>query len=63
VDLNCPYVYEQIHSQKAKDYIVYLTGYLNSAPLLSKFKDNPHIIQAYEDLRKVAEINLPHEIK
>jgi Fe-S-cluster containining protein len=63
VDLNCPYVYEQINSPKAKDYIIYLTDYLNSAPLLSMLKDNPQIIQAYEDLREVAELNLPHEIK
>ena len=63
VDLNCPYVYEQINSQTAKDYIVYLTGYLNSAPLLSMLKDNPQIIQAYEEVREVAELNLPHDIK
>ena len=30
VDLNCPYVEEQINSQQAKDYILYLTNYLNS---------------------------------
>ena len=63
VDLNCPYAYEQINSPQAKDYIIYLTGYLNSAPLLSMLKDNPQIIQAYEDLREVAELDLPHEIK
>ena len=63
VDLNCPYVYEQINSQEAKDYIVYLTHYLNSAALRSMLKDNPHIIQAYEEVREVAELNLPHEIK
>jgi Fe-S-cluster containining protein len=63
VDLNCPYVYEKINSQQAKDYIVYLTGYLNSEPLRSLLKDNPQIIQAYEEVREVAELNLPHEIK
>ena len=63
VDLNCPYVYEQINSQETKEYIVYLTGYLNSAPLLSMLKDNPQIIQAYEEVREVAELNLPDEIK
>ena len=63
VDLNCPYAYEQINSQQAKEYIVYLSGYLNSAPLLSMLKDNPQIIQAYEEVREVAELNLPHEIK
>ena len=51
VDLNCPYVYEKINSQEAKEYIVYLTGYLNSTPLLSMLKDNPQIIQAYEEVR------------
>lgn len=63
VDLNCPYVYAQINSQESKDYIIYLTNYLNSAPLLSMLKDNPQIIQAYEEVREVAELNLPHEIK
>jgi uncharacterized protein len=58
VDLNCPYVYKQINSQEAKDYIVYLTQYLNSAALRSMLKDNPQIIQAYEEVREVAELNL-----
>jgi Fe-S-cluster containining protein len=63
VDLNCPYVYEKINSQEAKDYIVYLTHYLNSGALRSMLKDNPQIIQAYEEVREVAELSLPHEIK
>ena len=63
VDLNCPYAYERINSQEVKEYIVYLTGQLNSTPLLSRLKDNPQIIQAYEEVREVAELNLPHEIK
>ena len=63
VDLNCPYVYEKINSQEAKDHIVYLTHYLNSGPLRSLLKDNPQIIQAYEEVREVAALNLPHETK
>jgi len=63
VDLNCPYVYENINSQEAKDYIVYLTDYLNSASLRSMLKDNPQIIQAYEEVREVAELSLPYETK
>lgn len=73
VDLNCPYAYEKINSREAKEYIIYLTDYLNSPQLLKMFKDNPQIIQAYEEvwlwqveakplpcgLREVAEINLP----
>jgi hypothetical protein len=63
VDLNCPYVYEKINSQEAKDYIIYLTEYLNSGPLRLMLKDNPQIIQAYEEVREVAELSLPDEIK
>jgi uncharacterized protein len=63
VDLNCPYVYEKINSQEAKDYIVYLTHYLNSGPLRSMLKENPQIIQAYEEVREVAELSLPDEVK
>ncbi len=58
VDLNCPYVYEKINSQEAKDYIVYLINYLNSPQPLKMLKNNPQIIQAYEEVREVAEINL-----
>lgn len=63
VDLNCPYVCEKINSREAKDYIIYLTDYLNSPQLLKMLKDNPQILQAYEEVREVAEINLPHETK
>ena len=63
VDLNCPYLYERINSREAKDYITYLAGYLNSASMLEILKDNPQIIQAYEEVRAVAELSLPHEIK
>jgi uncharacterized protein len=63
VDLNCPYVYEKINSQEAKDYIVYLVGYLNSPKQIRMLKDNPQIIQAYEEVREVAELNSPHETK
>jgi len=61
VDLNCPDVYERINSREAKDYIVYLTNYLNSPPVIKMLQDNPQIIQAYEEVREVAELNLPHE--
>ena len=62
-DLNCPYVYEKINSQEAKDYIAYLASYLNSPEQLKVLKDNPQIIQAYEEVREVAELNLPHGTK
>jgi len=63
VDLNCPYAYEKINSQEAKDYITYLTNHLNSPENIEMFQDNPQIIQAYEEVREVAELNFPHETK
>lgn len=63
VDLNCPYVYEKIDTPLAKEYIIYLTAYLNSPKMLKVLKDNPQIIQAYEEVRKITELNLPHETK
>ncbi|MDD5108389.1 MAG: YkgJ family cysteine cluster protein [Candidatus Omnitrophica bacterium] len=63
VDLNCPYAYEKINNQEAKDYIIYLTTYLNSPKIIKMLKDNPQIIQAYEEVREITELNLPHETK
>lgn len=63
VDLNCPYVYEKIDTPLAKEYIIYLTAYLNSPKMLKVLKDNPQIIQAYEEVREITELNLPHETK
>ena len=63
VDLNCPYAASKIDSQEAKDYIIYLSNFLNSPEQLEMLNDNPQIIQAYEEVREVAELNLPHETK
>jgi len=63
VDINCPYALEKINSQEAKDYIAYLSNFLNSPEQLAMLKDNPQIIQAYEEVREVAELELPHETK
>lgn len=63
VDLNCPYACEKINSQEFKDYILYLSNFLNAPEQIEMFKDNPQLIQAYEEVREVAQLNLPHETK
>ena len=63
VDLNCPYVCSKINSQEARDYISYLSDYLNSSKQLEMLEDNPQIIQVYEEVREVAELRFPHETK
>jgi Fe-S-cluster containining protein len=63
IDLNCPYVAEKANSQEFKDYVQYLTDFLNSPQQLKVLKDNPQILQAYEEVLDVVELQDPHEIK
>ena len=59
VDLNCPYVKENMHKKEFKEYVSYLSVYLNSPAQLEMLKDNPQIIQAYEDVLDVIELKFP----
>jgi len=63
VDLNCPYVCEKINIPEIKEYISYLAGYLNAPEQLEMLESNPQIIQAYEEVREVAELRFPRETK
>jgi len=63
VDLNCTYVREKVNTKEFKDYADYLTDFLNSPAQLTLLKDNPHILQAYEEVLDVVELKLPDEIK
>ena len=56
VDLNCPYVKENINSPGFKQYSEYLTAYLNSPGQLRALKDNPQILQAYEGVLDILEL-------
>jgi Fe-S-cluster containining protein len=59
VDLNCPYISEKINTKEFKEYAEYLAAYLNSPEQLEILRDNPQIIQAYEDVLDVVELRLP----
>ena len=59
VDLNCPYVKEKMNTPEFKEYVEYLTAFLNSPEQLEILKDNPHILQAYEEVREIVELNFP----
>ena len=63
VDLNCPYVSENMDKKEFKEYVDYLTAYLNTPEQLEILIDNPQIIQAYEDVSDVVEIKLPDASK
>lgn len=59
VDLNCPYVKENMGKKEFQEYVNYLSAYLNSPEQLEMLRDNPQIIQAYEDVLDVLELKLP----
>ena len=57
VDLNCPYVTEQIKSPAFKEYAEYLADFLNSPRQIKMLKDNPQLLVAYEEVADIVEIN------
>jgi len=56
VDLNCPYVKDKLNTPEFKEYTDYLAAYLNSPAQLRILKENPQILQAYEDVLDVVEL-------
>lgn len=63
VDLNCPYLKENLDTPEFKKYAEYLVSYLNSPKQIALLKDNPHILQTYEELAQAIEFKLSDEIK
>ncbi|MCU0666331.1 MAG: YkgJ family cysteine cluster protein [Candidatus Omnitrophica bacterium] len=61
VDMNCPYVEKSAHTQEFRDYVKYLTEFLNAPEQIKLIKNNPQNLEAYEELAKVIELNLPDE--
>ena len=61
LDLNCPYVQEHLKDDEFKIYTDYLAAFLNSSAQVRILKDNPQILQAYEEVSDVIELELPDE--
>lgn len=59
VDLNCPYIKENLDSEELKAYTEYLNAFLNSPAQLRILKGNPQIIQAYEEVLDIVELKIP----
>lgn len=58
VDLNCPYINKNSKSKELKEYTEYLITFLNSPKQIKLLKDNPHIIQAYEEVSDLIELKI-----
>ena len=63
VDLNCPYVSEKIKTKEFKEYAEYLAAFLNSPKQLELLKDNPQLLQAYEEVSEIIELKVTDETK
>lgn len=63
VDLNCPYIANNLKTKEFSEYVEYLTGFLNSSAQIKILKDNPHLLQVYEDVAEIVELRLSDEIK
>ncbi len=63
VDLNCPYIAEHLNSQGLKEYTDYLVSFLNSPAQIKILKNNPQLLQAYEEAAEIIELKLTDEVK
>jgi len=61
LDLNCPYAKAHLKNQEFKNYTDYLITFLNSPAQIRILKDNPQIIQAYEEVLDIIELESYHE--
>lgn len=63
LDLNCPYARAKLNSPELKEYTAELTAFLNKPSQIKILKDNPQIIQAYEEVLDVIELKISDETK
>ena len=57
-DLRCPFVDNHLETDEFKDYAQYLNDVLNSPSSLNLLRTNPQILQEYEGLLDLQEINI-----
>jgi len=58
VDTNCTYVSEHLKTAAFKEYTEYLADFLNAPAQRKLLLGNPQLIQAYEEVLSVLELDL-----
>lgn len=58
VDLNCPYIKEHMHSAQFKEHTEYLARFINAPAQIKILKDNPQLLQAYEEVLDILELKM-----
>jgi len=61
VDLNCPYVKENLQTKEFKEYTDYLVNFLKCPAQLRLLKDNPQLLKTYEDISEIIELKISDE--
>ncbi len=61
LDLNCPYVQEHLKDNEFKKYTGHLVTFLNSPAQRKTLKDNPRVLQAYEEVLDIIALEPPDE--
>jgi len=56
LDLNCPYVKENLDTGEFREYIDRLASFLNSPAQIRRLKENPQLLNTYEDISNALEI-------
>lgn len=57
LDLNCPYVKEHIKDKEFKEYTGRLEKFLNAPAQRKALKENPQLLQAYEEVAEIVELD------
>lgn len=58
VDLGCAFIKKNLHGQEFKKYVRFLGEFLNNASELDRLRNNPQIIQTYEDALDLWELKV-----
>jgi len=58
VDLNCPYVRQNLESQSFKEYVKELDDFLNSGDRLKQLRANLQLIQTYKEAQDLIELDI-----
>ncbi|MDD2751746.1 MAG: YkgJ family cysteine cluster protein [Candidatus Omnitrophica bacterium] len=63
VDLNCPYIKENLKSKEFQGYCNYLITFLNSPEEKKILRQNPQLLAAYEEVSEIIELKIEDETK
>ncbi|MBU3959073.1 MAG: YkgJ family cysteine cluster protein [Candidatus Omnitrophica bacterium] len=58
VDLGCAFIKKNLDSQEFKEYVRYLEEFFNNTTEIARLKNNPQLIQAYDEASDLLELKV-----